>query len=85
MTTIQIAGIAAAIALVAAPQLLKAVKGLPWRLPSAGSSGPTVGFNASVDHLAKVRLRLIETAALEDAQKAAIEVLTLALVGGSDK
>jgi len=52
-------------------------------LPAKPPAGPT--YAAAIDDLANVRKRLIQTEALADAQKAAIDTLTLALVAGSDK
>jgi hypothetical protein len=46
-------------------------------------SQPT--YESAISDLAKVRLRLLQTDALDDKAKAAIDTLTLALVGGSDK
>jgi len=42
-------------------------------------------YRDSIYYLAQVRLRLSATAALGDDQKRAIDILTLALVDGSDK
>jgi hypothetical protein len=41
-------------------------------------------YRDSIYHLAQVRLRLKTTGVLDDARKAAIDSLTLALVEGSD-
>lgn len=50
-----------------------------------GSPAATVGFEAAIRDLAGVRSRLNETGYLTDAEKKAIDTLTLALVAGSDK
>lgn len=71
-------GVVVAVVVALWPQL----KGLLGRLPVA-PSGPS--FEAALADLASVRLRLIRTGALDDDQKKAIDVLTLALVDGSDK
>lgn len=44
-----------------------------------------VGFESAVHNLALVRSRLLSTAMLAEEQRKAIDVLTLALVAGSDK
>jgi hypothetical protein len=41
-------------------------------------------YKAAINHLAEVRTRLRETGHLSDDQRKAIDVLTLALVDGSD-
>jgi len=41
-------------------------------------------YQTAIADLAHVRLRLVQTKALDDKTKAAIDVLTLALVAGSD-
>jgi hypothetical protein len=46
---------------------------------------PTPTYQSAISDLARVRLRLLQTDALDDKTKAAIDALTLALVGGSDK
>lgn len=51
--------------------------------PLAKRVGPD--FETAVSHLAQVRSRLIQTDLLGDEAKKAIDVLTLALVAGSDK
>lgn len=72
MTLLQYACGAAAVAVAAWPQLVK------WR-----SAKP--GYQTAISNLASVRLRLLATNCLEDDQKKAIDVLTLALVDGSDQ
>jgi hypothetical protein len=45
----------------------------------------TGSYHEAIADLANVRTRLLKTELLLDPQKAAIDTLTLALVGGSDK
>lgn len=45
----------------------------------------TPSYQAVIADLARVRRRLVDTGMLADDQKRAIDVLTLALVDGSDK
>lgn len=95
MTSTQIGGIVAAALVVLWPQikfagswLAVAAAGLMDRQPEGEPERPaTIGpsFTDAVGHLSKVRARLITTDALGEEQKKAIEVLTLALVAGSDK
>lgn len=92
MTAVQLAGAAVAVALVLWPQIKFAATWLAVAAASAaGGDGPArpavIGptFTDAVAHLAKVRARLLTTDSLGDEQKKAIEVLTLALVAGSDK
>lgn len=77
-------------------QYLAAIGGLAvvaWPfLPAAGSwlagrltGRPSVDYRQAILHLAEVRSRLRSTDALGEDQKRAIDVLTLALVDGSDK
>lgn len=66
------------------PQLKQAaayVSGVLKKNPSDESPS----YTQAIDSLASVRLRLRNTACLNDDQKSAINVLTLALVDGSDK
>lgn len=56
--------------------------------PAPAAPKPTVqppSYAESIMHLAIVRTRLVSTALLGDEQKKSIDVLTLALVEGSDK
>lgn len=55
-----------------------------WK-PAAAAGGAAVGFQAAIADLAIVRRRLAETGHLTDAERKAIDALTLALVAGSDK
>lgn len=93
MTPIQIAGVAAAAAVLLWPQIKFAAT---WLAVAASSllrrdvepirpATIAPNFRDAVAHLAQVRLRLLTTEALGDEQKKAIETLTLALVAGSDK
>jgi hypothetical protein len=52
-----------------------------WLLPSGG----TPAYRDSIYNLSQVRLRLLKTQSLGEDQKRAIDVLTLALVDGSDQ
>lgn len=76
MATFQIIAALAGLAVFAwpfLPRLAGYVKG----------AGPT--YRESILNLAQVRSRLLATGHLDDDQKKAIDVLTLALVDGSDK
>lgn len=53
-------------------------------LPTKPKADPP-SYAESIMHLAIVRTRLVSTALLGDEQKKSIDVLTLALVEGSDK
>lgn len=77
MTWIQAASVAAAAVVGLWPQL----RLIPTVLPKRG--GTT--YQEAIANLALVRKRLLDTETLGDAQKEAIDTLTLALVGGSDK
>lgn len=70
MSTIQYLAAAVAAFMAAWPLLSRS------RIPS---------YQATIADLAMVRRRLVETGMLADDQKRAIDVLTLALVDGSDK
>lgn len=90
MTTLQYIAAAAAVSLVAGPWARAACQAAVERLVSddgdhkpARLSGPT--FQQAISSLAGVRQRLSVTGCLNADQKAAIDVLTLALVEGSDK
>jgi hypothetical protein len=71
--------------LLAGPALWKArpvvlgPSGVPAKAPHLA---PT--YQSAIADLAHVRLRLVQTKALDDKTKAAIDALTLALVAGSD-
>jgi hypothetical protein len=68
----------AGVGVLAAPAIPK----LLAMLPSRPSAGPT--YEQAILRLADVRSRLIATKTLGDDQRKAIDVLTLALVDGSD-
>ena len=80
MSTIQYIAAGAAVVVAAWPLIQKA-PGLLSRLPGR-RSGPS--YEAAIGQLAQVRLRLVATGHLADDQTRAIDVLTLALVDGSD-
>lgn len=86
MTTLQYLAGAAAIVVALWPQLKRlgvwAGGVLP---PPPPPAGPEPSYPAAINHLAQVRLRLRSTDALDDERKKAIDVLTLALVDGSDQ
>lgn len=75
----QIAALAAGVLILAAPA---AAGVLQWLLSRPAKSVPT--YRDAIAHLADVRSRLVATQALGDDQKKAIDILTLALVDGSD-
>lgn len=66
-----------------AASFLKDDKTVPAPKPLAEAVAPN--YQTAIAHLASVRLRLLRTDCLGGDQKAAIDVLTLALVDGSDK
>lgn len=49
------------------------------------AAAPAVSYQAAIGDLASVRRRLLATGSLQDDQAKAIDVITLALVSGSDK
>jgi hypothetical protein len=55
----------------------------PQGEPALKPVGPN--YQAAMQHLASVRLRLVRAGALTKESSQAIEVLTLALIEGSDK
>lgn len=87
---LQVAAGVAAVLVALWPQiaaLLKQVK-VPSVKPVPAAPKSTVqppSYAESIMHLAIVRTRLVSTALLGDEQKKSIDVLTLALVEGSDK
>lgn len=89
MTGIQMASAAAALIVATWPQikdLAKYAKAIPLRFPSkpvAPQAPPS--YREAIESLAGVRMRLRATECFSDQQKSAIDVLTLALVEGSDK
>jgi len=56
---------------------------LTAKVPASAPRG--IGYQSAIADLANVRRRLLETKTLDDAAKKAIDVLTLALVAGSDQ
>lgn len=86
MTILQTLAGAAAVLVAVGPQLTNAATYLAG-LFAPGGDEPVKGpsYRQAIDNLAAVRLRLRATDCLHDEQKAAIDVLTLALVDGSDK
>lgn len=65
---------------------LKGLGGL-WQGLKPAPEGPPAGptYTTAIENLASVRARLKGTACLAEEQMKAIDVLTLALVAGSDK
>lgn len=95
MTTAQILAGVAALATVAWPHAKDAVQwatGL-WQglgkpkppLPTPREEAVAPSYSSAIGSLASVRARLKATECLKDAELKAIDVLTLALVAGSDK
>jgi hypothetical protein len=78
MTTLQILAALGGAGVLVAPALPKVLSLLPGK--SAG-----VTYEQAILRLADVRSRLVATKALGDDQRKAIDVLTLALVDGSDQ
>jgi hypothetical protein len=76
MTTLQIVAGVAGLAVLALPALPGI---MAWLTPKAPS------YEQAILRLADVRSRLVATQALGDDQRKAIDVLTLALVDGSDQ
>lgn len=85
MTTAQyIAGLAAVVVALW-PQLQRLGTWLAGAIPPASPAAqPGPSYSAAINNLAQVRLRLRHTDTLGDEQRKAIDVLTLALVDGSD-
>lgn len=65
-----------------APTLLKWLEAGWAKLPAKRSG---TSYITAVENLGLVRTRLVQTECLNEPQKAAIDTLTLALVGGSEK
>jgi hypothetical protein len=82
LTTIAVGG--GGVAAIALPYLWPLVSSLPawW---SKSDQKVAVTYAGAIDALAVVRSRLLTTKQLSDDQKHAIDVLTLALVAGSDE
>jgi hypothetical protein len=85
MTILQMLAGSAAVILAVAPQLSQAATYLAGLLPGGDKEPAGPSYKQAIDNLAAVRLRLRATDCFHDDQKAAIDVLTLALVDGSDK
>lgn len=87
MTYPQIAATVVAGLIVAWPMLRIAASWLAARRVPAvpASSAVKPGYTSVMDDLQRVRLRLLRTGCLQQDQKNAIDVLTLALVDGSDQ
>lgn len=79
MTWIQIAAVAGAAVVVAGPEVVK------WLVRRRPSPAARVGYQDSMLALATVRSRLASSGEIAEPAKAAIEVLTLALVETSDR
>lgn len=87
MSSLQYVAAVAAVVVALWPQLKQAGAWLVSRVPSLPESParPVPTYAEAINQLAMVRLRLLETQALEDDQRKAIDILTLALVDGSDR
>lgn len=90
MTAIQYIAGGVGLLVIAGPVLHKLVSlVVDWKLAGVGHHDPAESavpaFEESVSHLAHVRSRLVQTDLLSDDTRKAIDVLTLALVAGSDK
>lgn len=83
----QLAAIAVATAIVAWPSLRVVATWLAARRPSLPTVTATVkpSYSTVMDDLQSVRLRLLRTGCLNQDQRNAIDILTLALVDGSDQ
>lgn len=80
-TLLQISAGVAAVGVALGPQL-RAVAAL---LGSSRPQATAPAYRDSIEALSLVRGRLLKTECLSDSAKQAIDVLTLALVAGSDK
>lgn len=58
---------------------------VPLPAPSVPTAAPKTSYISAIENLGIVRTRLVQTECLGESQKAAIDTLTLALVGGSEK
>jgi hypothetical protein len=74
----------AAVCVAAWPSLKSAAVWLATPRPSAPTAVKP-SYTKAMDDIQSVRQRLLRTECLHEEQKAAIDVLTLALVSGSDK
>jgi hypothetical protein len=84
MTIEQTLAAVAAVGVAAWPTLKAAAAWLATRKP-VGPAAVKPPYSEVMDDLQSVRLRLLRTGCLEQDQRNAIDVLTLALVDGSDK
>jgi hypothetical protein len=78
---VQVAVAVAAIAVAFWPQ----IKAMMPSLPLAEHRKTAPSYQEAIAYLAMVRARLLATDALDESRKQAIDILTLALVDGSDK
>lgn len=91
MSTWQLIAAAIGVVVLALPMLPHALRLVfEWFDGPAGPVKPldevvAPNYRDSIWHLSQVRFRLRATGALSDDQKQAIDILTLALVDGSDK
>jgi hypothetical protein len=84
MTTVQYIAAAAGVAVLAWPHLPAIWTWATTQIP-LDSKPESASYKDAIVYLAHVRNRLVATSTLADDQKRAIDVLTLALVDGSDK
>lgn len=90
MSTWQLIAAAIGVVILALPAMPHALRLVfEWLEPSAPvrplDEVVAPNYRDSIWHLSQVRFRLLATGALSDDQKQAIDILTLALVDGSDK
>jgi hypothetical protein len=88
MTYPQLAALAVATAIVAWPTLRVVAGWLAARrpsLPTPAAATVKPSYSDVMDDLQSVRLRLLRTGCLNQDQRNAIDILTLALVDGSDQ
>lgn len=83
MTAFQYVCAASAVIIAAWPAIKSAAGVVPSLPCQSGKSG--VSYQDAMENMAVVRSRLVKTDSLGEEQKKAIDVLTLALVSGSDK
>lgn len=79
MTWVQIAAVVGAAAVVAGPEVVK------WLMRRRSATPARIGYQDSMLALATVRSRLASGGEITEPARAAIEVLTLALVETSDR
>lgn len=93
MSPDKIIALALAALVLVGPALLKRLEAVEWPVLPDPSPKPPVPvrpmagatYLTAIENLGVVRARLVQTESLGEAQKAAIDTLTLALVSGSDK